>query len=207
VPSTRLTSLPERNGEPDGDDGVTWVRLDDGMSDHPKIAALSNAALGAMVRALCYCARNLTDGFVPAAAMHRLSSAGERRELIAGGVLDEVEGGYQVHDYLDYQPSRTKVLRDREAAKRRMGLLRGGSPRSSANVRANSDGTSVDVQRLPVPGTDPSDLSPPPPASGGRRSRRTPPPYSVPSGPEWDAHRQRTEAAKAARLAALKVAK
>jgi hypothetical protein len=288
VSSTRLTSLPERNGEPDGDDGVTWVRLDDGMSDHPKIAALSNAALGAMVRALCYCARNLTDGFVPFKVLGRYSTAKERADLVTSGVLDEVAGGYQIHDYLDYQPSKAEVLAEREQARLRMELgrdpelraflrqrdgdrcrycgcgvrwtdrrgpggatydhvdpeggsgpenlviaCRGCNSRKGRRTPAQAGmvlhapgyhlGLTQVVSRkdlslfktpVPDPAPDPvpdpeedQKYTPPPPASGGRRSRRRPPPYSVPSGPEWDAHRQRTEAAKAARLAALKVAK
>lgn len=43
---------------------MSWVRLDDGFADHPKIAALDDRAFRIHIWALCYSARHLTDGFL-----------------------------------------------------------------------------------------------------------------------------------------------
>ena len=42
-----------------------WVRLDDRITEHPKIAAAGPLGLAVYVAALAYCNRNLTDGFIP----------------------------------------------------------------------------------------------------------------------------------------------
>lgn len=103
---------------------MPWVRLDDGMPDHPKMAGLTNAALGAFVRGLCYCARYLTDGVLPAGAAQRMMTNAEARALVAAGVLVDREGAFVIHDYLDYQPSKADVLAEREQARLRMELGR-----------------------------------------------------------------------------------
>ncbi len=52
---------------PDGDD-VTWFRVDDGFNEHPKVLALGRVrlpAVGLWTQCGIWCARNLTDGYVP----------------------------------------------------------------------------------------------------------------------------------------------
>jgi len=44
---------------------VTWTKLDSNHPDHPKIAALSDAAYRLWVSAICYANRHSTDGWVP----------------------------------------------------------------------------------------------------------------------------------------------
>src|SRR3972149_6647508 len=98
------------------------------------------------VAGLCYCNRNLTNGFVPWAVARTLvtwefleppDDDGERRICevgvtsgMAGDTVDaeyvirlmlqtgmwvEVPGGYTIHDYTDYQPSREQVEAERNA--------------------------------------------------------------------------------------------
>ena len=45
---------------------MPWFRVDDSFDQHPKADAAGNRALGLWVRAGAYCARLLTEGFVPA---------------------------------------------------------------------------------------------------------------------------------------------
>src|SRR3989442_1137875 len=95
-----------------------WVKLDDSFAEHPKILALSDAAFRLHVRALCYCGRYLTDGLIP-----RSFVGGSRawRELLAAGLWDtHAEGGWQIHDWLDYQPTRDAVTQRRETDRERM---------------------------------------------------------------------------------------
>jgi hypothetical protein len=44
---------------------VGWVRLDDRITEHPKVAAAGPLGLAVFVAAIAYSNRNLTDGFIP----------------------------------------------------------------------------------------------------------------------------------------------
>jgi hypothetical protein len=92
---------------------MTWVQIDDAMADHPKIMQLSHGAFRVQVEGLCYANRNLTDGFVPRLFAHR---HGKRFavELVTSGVWEQTDGGYQIHDFHDYQPTKAEVLELRE---------------------------------------------------------------------------------------------
>lgn len=122
------------------------IALDDNIEDHPKFVGLSNDAFALWVRGIGYCRRNLTDGFIPeAAALTRARSKNPKKtidELTAAPVsLPEssplwvkVPGGYRVHDYLQWNPSKAdveaKVQANRE--KGRKGGLASGRTRSEA---------------------------------------------------------------------------
>lgn len=128
---------------------MTWVRIDDGFYQHPKVVAAGPLAMAMQVAALCYCNRNLTDGFVPWAVAQNLLSwefmgatesergrpvfkigltcgmAGDDvtcqsviQVLVGYGLWDEADGGFVVHDYLDYQPSKAEILALRETKSR-----------------------------------------------------------------------------------------
>ena len=77
----------------------------------------------------CYCARNETDGHVPAGAL--VSLKGTKRqvaELIAARRWrTNGKGGWVIHDYLKYNPSAKELAQKRAEAKKRMDRLRDGS--------------------------------------------------------------------------------
>lgn len=99
-----------------------WVRLDDGFAEHPKIDGLSDGAFRLWASALGYVARNLTDGFVPAGRVARLTPrfrSSHVDELLRAGAWHAAEGGYLVHDYLDWNPSASVERKRRDDARRR----------------------------------------------------------------------------------------
>ncbi|HEX9413816.1 MAG TPA: hypothetical protein VF916_09970 [Ktedonobacterales bacterium] len=125
---------------------MPWVMLDDQFADHPKVMAAGPLASWLYICGLTYCARYLTDGFIPAAQVRKLADV-ENASALACRLVDadlwhETEGGYLVHDYLNYNPSAEKVRADRAAAKARMAQSR------SQEVRPNIKGTPREV-RLP----------------------------------------------------------
>lgn len=63
--------------------------------------------------------------------------------LLEAGLWDEVDGGYCVHDYGDYQPSKADVLADKEA-KQRAGRA-GGKARAEAAAQARAQAESKHV--------------------------------------------------------------
>lgn len=93
---------------------MTWIKLDDGFTDHPKIAALPPTAFRLHVAGLCYCGRYLTDGIIPAQAVPQLVRQYRSRDLqwlVRGEVWAKLDQGnaYQIHDYLDWNLSRAEV--------------------------------------------------------------------------------------------------
>lgn len=104
---------------------MAWVRLDDHIDEHPKVAMLGDSAFALYITAIVYCNRNLTDGFIP-----RMVGLGKLRycsgdplevisEIVAAGLWEVVQGGWRIHDFLDYQPSRAQVERSRYANRNR----------------------------------------------------------------------------------------
>lgn len=139
---------------------MTWVKIDDGFPEHHKILGLSDAAFRLHIHAMCYAARNLTDGLVH----YTWLTGGKCRkvpkavtQLVERGIWREDGADYQIHDYLTYQPSRVHVLAGRAEAAARMQRAR--------NVRVNINGTSREVTSTPsrphpVPSPTPKEQEP-----------------------------------------------
>ena len=103
---------------------MTWVKLDDGFADHPKIERLSSDAFRAFVRSLCYASRHLTDGRIPDAALRILARRAIIRELEVSGLWERNGDGIVIHDYLEFQPSSAQIRQRRAAdsARKRNGF-------------------------------------------------------------------------------------
>lgn len=105
---------------------MPWVKLDDAMHAHPKIAAAWSSCRGSVglhVMALSYCGAYLTDGHVPATFVEsKLPELGDRvaavEALVEAGLWEAVDDGYRVHDYLELNPSRRAVERRRKERKK-----------------------------------------------------------------------------------------
>lgn len=100
---------------------MPYASFDDHFPDHPKIAPLSDAAFRLHVAGICYAARHLTDGIVPAVEVPRLVRAYRKTSLAALTAeaalwVPRPGGDYEIHDYLDWNLSRAKVLERRENA-------------------------------------------------------------------------------------------
>jgi hypothetical protein len=162
---------------------MPWVRLDDGFVDHPKIARVGPIGAWLQIQALCYCNRNLTDGFVPFGVAQSFLARGVVREddrgalwtlgehsghqgldladvdwpgaMVAAGIWEAVRGGYQIHDYGDYQPSKAEVLAERKRHAKNQQAYRDRSTRDPVTDRV-SDRAPVPV---PVPGSQEDLLS------------------------------------------------
>lgn len=124
---------------------MAWVKIDDQFASHPKILKAGPAAAWLYVCGLTYCNRYLTDGFIPAEAVRLLTDlknpGKEAAKLVNAGLWEIADGGYIVHDYLDWNPSAEQIRSERRAARQRMERLR------SARVRANFARTSHEVPR------------------------------------------------------------
>lgn len=124
---------------------MSWLKIDDGFAEHPKIIDLSDRAFRLHVAALCYTARNLTDGVLSARSVQvcsALASASRRHivELREAELWVEFNDGYLIKDYLDYNPSASEVkeLRKSRSDAGRIGGRRSGEARRQANASANA---------------------------------------------------------------------
>jgi hypothetical protein len=133
---------------------VPWVRFDDQFTIHRKVDGLSDAAFRLHVAAVFWSARNLMDGFVPEEDLDLVCArlrapARFAAECVKRRVWHEARtacpsekcpgpvdnDGWVIHDYWEYQPTREKVLADRETkakAGQKGGLASGQSRRLRA---------------------------------------------------------------------------
>ena len=91
---------------------MTWFKVDDSFHSHPKVLAATPAALGLWVVAGSWSGANLSDGFVPDHVLPRLLPDPDAlaKELVTCRLWRRAKGGYQFHDWIDYQPSKQEAL-------------------------------------------------------------------------------------------------
>lgn len=158
---------------------MPWVRLDDATYENSKVMAAGPLAELLWRRSIEYAARNLTDGFIPFRVVPSLvnwdgvaeydpSREDERQvmgfqirpyslatTLMEAGLWDEVDGGFRIHDYLDYQPSRVQVEADRarNAAYQAAHRQRKAESKTAVShlVSTESDDDKAPVSSLPYP--------------------------------------------------------
>ena len=105
---------------------MTYFKVDDGLAFHPKMMRLSANAVRAWLFAGTWCGRYLTDGFLPDDALSVVKGSAEiADELVAAGLWDEVDGGYQFHDWCEYQYSKDQIEKKRDSDRRRQNKQRG----------------------------------------------------------------------------------
>jgi hypothetical protein len=129
---------------------MTWVKVDDRMPDHPKVAGLSDRAFRVHVEALCFCSGFLTDGAVSAkVAQQRHWSAKHTDELVEAGLWETTGDGWLIHDYLTYQRSRQAATRTSEVraiAGARGGIAAAKSKQIASGLLHESDSSSDQIR-------------------------------------------------------------
>ena len=89
---------------------MPWIRFEDNFPEHPKVLEVGPRAAWLHVRAIAYCARQLTDGLLtPAAAKAVGATTILSDRLVKARLWDRHGEGFRIHDYLEYQPSRATV--------------------------------------------------------------------------------------------------
>src|SRR5262252_8520756 len=111
------------------------ARLDTGWHAHPRIVELGLAAMGLHAWSISYCDAKLTDGFIPLGAWPSLPGITPAvHKLERSGLWVACDGGYRLHDYLDYNRSRARVTQI--AAAKRVAGQAGGQASASARAQA-----------------------------------------------------------------------
>jgi len=148
---------------------MAWLRIESNFPNHRKVLAagqqLGRGAVGRVIGVwtigACYAVAHLTDGLVPAIVLEDTRYDRHPREVIAAmvdqGLLHVVDGGYQLHDFNDYNPSADAVKEKRRndlARKRRFQKESAAIPQRIANESA----TFPEVPNPnPNPRSDPKD--------------------------------------------------
>ncbi|MFC8983874.1 hypothetical protein [Streptomyces sp. NPDC057115] len=138
-------------------DKRTYVKVHDGLPDHPKIIEAGGEAGWLYICGLAYASRQLTDGVLPKRLVRRLTDGSNPEAnasaLVRVGLWHDGEhacpkcpqagpDSYVIHDYLDHQRSASEVadLRaKRAAAGQRGGKRSGESRRAAAKPEANGE--------------------------------------------------------------------
>lgn len=84
---------------------MSWLRIDDGFADHPKIGVLTDKEFRVWMKTLCYCAR-YQDPTVDEATMGSISGLSVKTlaRFVGLGLLDKRLTSHVVHDWVAYAP-------------------------------------------------------------------------------------------------------
>lgn len=133
---------------------MPWFKVDDALAFHMKALAAGNAALGLWVRAGSWSMQQLSDGFVPASMVTALGGGHkDAKALTQAGLWHQVDGGFQFHDWAEYQPTRAEVAAEREATRERVKKHRAKQV-GNGDSNGVTNGVSTPAPSRPVPSPD-----------------------------------------------------
>ena len=116
---------------------MVWARLEDTFTEHPKVVGLSDRAFRLHVTAIVYASRLKTDGLVPASMPRSWGFAKKHSdELVAERLWEVTPKGFQVHDFLEYNPSKVEI----EEKSARLASVRSNAGKAGAAKRWQTDG-------------------------------------------------------------------
>lgn len=152
---------------------MTWAKFDDRTPSNPKVMLVSDAAFRLWFSSVCHCCEHLTDGFldkeIPTVLPKAPSGAKLKKaiqELVDRGLWEALEdGGWEVHDFLDWNPSSEQVRAKKQARSEagRRGGQKSGKARSKkeandeAIASANAEQTGSKNEPRPRPRPRPQD--------------------------------------------------
>jgi hypothetical protein len=125
---------------------MSWAKLDDGFFRHPKARAAGKDGRALFLASLTWAAGHLTDGKVACHDLQLIAAEAEvngkrtAARLVEVGLWDVVDGGWMVHDYLEYNPTAEQALA-LKAKRAEAGRIGGSKPKrskSEANTEANA---------------------------------------------------------------------
>ena len=86
---------------------MSWLRVDDAFSTHPKLLLLPRPDRWTWMELLCFCARYRTNGTIPPQIREAVPAATPQilEKLVCAGLLDQDDdGNLSIHDWRDYNP-------------------------------------------------------------------------------------------------------
>jgi len=142
---------------------MAWVRIDDQFYDSEKWDGAPAESVGLWVAAIAWCNRNddradAAEGIIPTFKLQSLVKVRNFKatvaDMVARRALYEVDGGYQIHDYCEYQQTeKVRAIRDKRREAGRKGAAKrwgGDDGKPIANAIPDANGSAC-----PVPGPVP----------------------------------------------------
>lgn len=141
---------------------MTWVRIESGFFRHRKVIDLPIAAKLLFLGGLCYAAENSTDGHISRSALRVLAAELDVKPVTTtlehAGLWHKQADGWDIHDYLVYQPSAEQERQRRQEHADRMKQWR-----TSKNARTpEPEGPPRDSKRDSARDTSQPESQPPP---------------------------------------------
>ena len=142
-------------------DRRNWVAIELDFPDNPKILGVGALGGWAHLRAIIYCARHRTDGFIPKAAVWQIlhddpdmdeAHSEIEASMVEAGLWVLEANGYRVHDYLEHQTS-AETMREKRARAGRIGGLASAKQRQA---KAKQSKLEVEVEKDLTPTPQPS---------------------------------------------------
>lgn len=137
---------------------MAYMMLETSIRTHRKFIAAGPAASWLWACGLGYCQDTLTNGFIPDNAIEFLGVKNARSlapKLVEVKLWEVVEGGWQMHDYLDHNKSADEV-RD-IMRRRREGGKKGGRPRKTETSEVSLPPQSDETIEVNLQGFDGSE--------------------------------------------------
>jgi hypothetical protein len=181
---------------------LTWSRFDDAARKHPKATKAGNEAWAFWCASIMYSNQYGTDGFVPDSAIatdilpvavkatkakalaDKLCEARLAPDSPALFSRDDARGGYQIHDFLEWNPSKADTDSKRRRDRDRKRGIQTDSARNPEGIQTDSeqnpDGLREDSAsscvsaRVPTRAPAPVPARPVPPDQPGEENSPTP---------------------------------
>lgn len=132
---------------------MTWLKTDDRYPTHRKIRRLTDGAYRLHHTALSFAARDETDGLVHMVDIEEMQHgrrlAKHIPNLVEAGLWKPIEGGWMLHDFLDYNPSHAHLEAERAASRERQARVR-AKRRGVTSDDTESHGVTNAVSHAPV---------------------------------------------------------
>ena len=133
---------------------MPWFKVDDSLSQHRKAMLAGDEALGLWVLAGSWCARMLTDGFIPdyvAASLAPRRTAEKTRRLVSAGLWrpgeKNGEKGWFFENWSKFQPTRDQIETKRASEAKRKAEARKRA--RLARYAKSDDDVRADTGRTP----------------------------------------------------------
>jgi hypothetical protein len=128
-----------------------YIRVDVRLPRHPKLDGARSGTKWTLIELWLHCGEHLTDGYVRNSVWLAIGTANAMADLVKRGLARRVRGGYQMHDYLEWNRSRAEV--EELIEHRRAAGSRGGKAKASAraNAKASAVAKRKQTSSKPVP--------------------------------------------------------
>lgn len=156
---------------------MPWFKIDDGFHCHPKVLAAGTPAVGLYVRCGSWAAQQASDGIVPKQVARMYGTTRNIKALIDAGLWHQKghdcpacpeldANSYAIHQYLERNPSRVDIEKERKAKSERQQKWREGKKKAQVNEGDTSDvDASTDTSHLRHRDAAPNPAQPSPPPS------------------------------------------